>query len=352
MVIEELMKVCFEINVTMCVDNISDNLIDTDIFYSNKQAVNRIIELAKINNAEIEKPVFLDKRYRFKNDELAHLEENIYANIYKQYKEEVKNINLFLAANPYSEIEHVAWKITEEVRVNGYRFKDIGIITKDIDTYSSLIKAIFSKYDIPVYMDEKKDLSQNILIKYIISMLDVFSKNWSYESVIAYIKTGFCDIEESEIYEIENYAKKWGIKYSKWYKDDWNFGEEDKEKLERLNDIRKKVINPLLEFKEKCVKSSSAIKTTKAIYEFLMQNEIDKKLEAKAKKMEKENPELAEEYEACFNTVIKTLDEIVKIFGEEKLTFEKYISLLKISFSENGLGKIPAGADQVIVRRC
>ena len=39
-------------------------------------------------------------------------------------------------------------------------------ITKNIDNYSSLIKAIFSKYDIPVYIDEKKDLSQNILIKY------------------------------------------------------------------------------------------------------------------------------------------------------------------------------------------
>ena len=346
------MKVCFKLNITMCTDNFLEDSSEADIFYSNKQAVSKLMELAKINNAEVENAIFLDKSYRFKNSELLHLAENIYANIYKQYKYENKNINLFLAANPYSEIEHVAQKITEEVRDNGYRFKDIGIITKDIDTYSSLIKAIFSKYDIPVYLDEKKDLSQNILIKYIISMLDVFSKNWSFDSVIAYIKTGFCDIEENDIYEIENYARKWGIKYSKWYKNDWNFGDEDEEKFKYLNEIRKKVVEPLIDFKANCFKNSNAKITTKAIYEFLIKNEINKKLESKAKKLESENPELADEYEASFNTVIKILDEIVKIFGEEKITFEKYISLLKISFSENGLGKIPAGADQVIVRRC
>lgn len=351
-VIEELMKVVSEINVTMCMDNVANKTNEADIFYMSKATINRLIDIAKINNAEILEPMYLSKNYRFKNKELSHLEENIYANIYKQYKEENRNIKLFLAANPYSEIENVAEKIVEEVRDNGYKFKDIGIITKNIDTYSSLIKAVFSKYDIPVYIDEKKDLSQNILIKYIVSLLEVFSKNFSYDSVISYIKTGFCDIEENDIYALENYAKKWGIKYSKWYKEDWNFGEEDKEKLEKLNEARRKAIEPLLEFKEKCFKNSNAREVTKAIYEFLIKNEIDKKLNQKAKKLETQNPELADEYETSFNTVIKILDEIVKIFGDEKVTFEKYSSFLKISFSENGLGKIPAGLDEVTVRRC
>ena len=348
-IIEELMKVSAEINVTMCIDEISDNTNTSDIFFSNKQAVNRLINLAEINNVEIERAVFLDKPYRFKNQELVHLEENIYANVFIQYKQNVENIQLFLATNPYSEIEHIAEKIVEEVRENGYRYKDIGIITKNIETYSSLIKAIFSKYDIPVYIDEKKDLSQNILIKYIISLLDVFSKNWSYDSVISYIKTGFCDIEEKDIYELENYAKKWGIKYSKWYKEDWNFGEEDKEKLERLNVARRKAIEPLLEFKEKCFKHTDARSITKAIYEFLIKNEIDKKLIEKGNSQKERNPELADEYETSFNTVINILDEIVKVFREEKIGYEKYASFLKISFSENGLGKIPAGVDQVTV---
>ena len=350
-IIEELIKVSKEISITITRDTLTDNKLceDTDIFYSNKIAINKLIEIANRNNVEIEKPIFLENTYRFKNEELKVLEENIYDNFYKKYEKENKNIKLFLASNPYSEVEHVASQIIEEVRENGYRYRDIGVITKNIETYSSLIKVIFAKYDIPVYIDEKKDLSQNILIKYIISVLDVFSKNWSYDSVIAYAKTLFCDIEEEDIYVLENYCKKWGIKYSKWYKEDWNFEEEDKEKLKKINETRRKIVEPLLEFKEKCIKDQSAKNITSAIYEFLIRENIDKKLEAKAKEVEKENADIVSEYEASFNIVIKILDEIVKVFGDERLTFDKYASLLKISFTENGLGKIPAGLDQVTV---
>ncbi len=351
-VIGELMKVAKEINVTMALDKLEENIKldqENDIFYSNKIAINKLIELAKINNVEIEKPVFLNKPYRFKSQELIHLEKNIYGNTYQKYNKSNEDIKLFLATNPYSEVEHIASKIIEEVRENGNRFKDIGIITKNLETYSSLIKAIFSKYEIPVYIDEKKDLSQNILIKYITSILEVFSKNWSYDSVMSYVKTQFCDIKEQDIYLLENYCKKCGIKYSKWYKEDWKVGEENKEILDNINKTRRKVVKPLLEFREKCMKDKSAKNITKAIYEFLIAQNVDKKLREKAEKLSKENAEIASEYEASFNKVIKILDEIAKVFGEEKLNFDKYASFLRISFSENELGRIPAGLDQVTV---
>lgn len=349
-VIEELMKEAKEMYITICSDNINieETNQDSDVFYMCKVAEKKVKDIANKNNIEIAKTLYLSECHRFKNKELLHLEENIYSNTYKKYNNQNKEISLFLAANPYSEIEHIASKIIENVRENGYKYREIGIITKNIDIYSGLIKGIFAKYDIPVYIDEKKDLSQNILIKYIISLLDVFSKNWSYESVIAYIKTKFCDIEEKDIYKIENYAKKWGIKYSKWYKEDWRYGE-DEETLKELNEIRKKIVKPLLSFKEKCYKNKTGESISREIYEFLIENRIDEKLRQKAKKIESENADLASEYEASFNISIKILDEIVKIFGEEELSFEKYASFLKISFSENGLGKLPAGFDQVTV---
>ena len=53
----------------------------------------------------------LEEKHRFKTEELKHLEENIYATPYKIYNKDVKNIELFLALNQYSEIEHVASEI-------------------------------------------------------------------------------------------------------------------------------------------------------------------------------------------------------------------------------------------------
>ena len=85
------------------------------------------------------------------------------------------------------------------------------------------------------------------------SILEIFARNWSYESVFNYVKTGFLDISKQEIFALENYCQKWGIKNSKWYKQEWNFKDEDDEnkaKIQRFRELRKIIVNPLLEFKE------------------------------------------------------------------------------------------------------
>lgn len=68
-------------------------------------------------------------------------------------------IQKFIAENQYAELEHVATNIVKLVRNENYRCKDIAII-KNIDQYSSLCKAIFEEYDIPIFIDEKKSQSK------------------------------------------------------------------------------------------------------------------------------------------------------------------------------------------------
>ena len=228
-IIKILLNMASQVTINVCTDSLEEsNSPDTDIFYANKQTVQKIKDVAKEANVKMDKPVFMENVWRFKNDELKHIEKNLYSIPYKKYENEnLKNIHLFLANNQYSEIENIAIKIVKLVKNEGYRYRDISIITKNLDTYSNLCKVIFNKYQIPVFIDEKKDLSQNIIVKYLLSILEIFAKNWSYESVFNYIKTGFLDIEPEEIYALENYCLKWGIKYSKWYKGEWNFHDED-----------------------------------------------------------------------------------------------------------------------------
>mgnify|MGYP004660490227 CR=1 FL=1 len=80
------------------------------------------------------------------------------------------------------------------------------------------------------------------------SNLEIYAKNWSAESVLSYIKLGFCNIEKQEIYIIENYIKKWGIRGLKKYKEEWNLGE-DNEELEQINTIRKYCVKKLTDLK-------------------------------------------------------------------------------------------------------
>ncbi len=222
-VFEELLKVCSEMTVTSCIDDLEKiTNVENDIFYFNKKFAIKLLQIAENQNAEINK-INLTELYRFKNDELKFLEKNLSENSKEKYKKSSENVELFLANNSYSEMEYVAKKIINLVKENNVRYNEIGIVTQNIESYLEDAKAVFDKYEIPLFIDSKKELNQNILIKYIIALLDIFAKNWSYDAMFDYLKVGLHEFNNEDIYELENYCKKWGIKGNKWYKRSFDY---------------------------------------------------------------------------------------------------------------------------------
>ena len=402
-VIEKLEKIAKELYITICTDELRTyKKPENDIFYDNKQTVQTLKKIADIDD---EKQIKLENSYRFKNDELKHLEQNIFSVPYKVYNKETENIEIYFAENQYEEIENISEKIFKLVRDNGYRYNDIAVICNNIDTYSSIIRAIFAEKNIPVFIDEKKDVTQNILIKYAISVLEIFSKNWTYESVFNYLKTGIVKIDD--IFELENYCLKWGIKGSKFYKEKWNFEKEntkelfeEKEdddiadsnnlesnstnelasqiginktdnegiiniengkKINKKDDInfkvdKEKIVKPLLDLKEKLKGNMTAEDISKIIYEFY-KNQIFDKNGQLINKNEKytSNSESAslnnqdeEEIEA-WNLIIDALAEIANVFKNQKMSFDEYSKILKTAIQSKEIGQIPESQDTVIV---
>ena len=351
-IIEKLVQIAKQVTITICTDELHDNKNpDTDIFYSNQVTVNKLLEVAQNCDVKIEE-IKLEETYRFKSSELKHLENNLYDNRPQKYNNKVENMQLFLAKNQYSEIEEVAKRILKLVRDEGFRYRDISIITKNIATYSSLTRAIFDQYDIPVFIDENRDLNQNIVIQYVLAILEIFIKNWSYEAVFNYIKTGFSNIEEDDIFKLEKYCLKWGIKQNKWKKEFTygNYEEKDKAEIERLEQIRKDLVNPLMNLKHKIDENKTVKGISKAIYEFIGEQQIFEKVQEKIKELNKIGQiDLANEYESSLQNIIEILDEIVLVFNEDKITIDKYNQILKIGFKNSSLTKIPGTQDQVIM---
>ena len=350
-IIEELLNIANEVNISICTDSLEQSeFLENNIFLENKKTISKLIKIANSGKIKILEPVILSNSYRYKSEELKHLVENLYALNNQRYERECKDIKLFLANNNYSEIENVANNIVELVRDEGYRYKDISIITKETSEYSSLIKSIFSKYNIPVFIDEKKDLNQNILVKYIIAILDIFSKSLSMETIFNYLKIGFTNIKDEDIFILENYCKKTGITGVKKFISEWTIVTESKEDIEKLNELRKQIINPLLKFKEELGKDKTVKDITKSLYLFLEENNIKEILLEKINKFNEQGKiDLANIYNTSWDILIDILDELVLILGDEKVSFENYTNLLKSGFNNSSLGKIPATLDEVIV---
>lgn len=280
-IIRKLLKQAKQVNITICTDNLNKSEDLSDIFYPNKQMIQELMKIAKEEKVEIEEPVYQCEAKRFKNEELICLEKNMSSNQTIKHEKDTQNIEIFLAQNPFSEINYIATEIIQLVKEKGYRYQDISVVTKNVEQYASMIAAVFAKYDISVFIDQK-DFSQNVLVKYVMALLEIFAKNWSYESMFNYIKTGFCNVTNEEIFKLENYCISYGIKGSKWYKEDWKIAKSDEE-LDKLNEIRKRVVEPLIAFHKRLNRTKTVKDISKTIYEFLLENQIDIKLEKRWK---------------------------------------------------------------------
>lgn len=337
-IVEKILEKAKQVNITICADNLEENTNkESDIFYFNKQFAKLLTDCGQNVDKKQEKSILLKKKYRFKNIELKHLEENIYNNSYNIFKNEPKNIKLFLASSPYTEIEKIAQEINKLVREEEYQYNEIAIITKNIENINNIAKAIFSKYNIPIFIDEKSEITENILIKYILSILEIYTTNWSTEAVFNYIKSDFLEINKNDIYKLEKYCQKMGINRNKWYKNNWKENE----------NLRKIIVEPLLKLKQEIDKEKSAKNISENIYKYLLKNNIEEKINKKINKIKKE--EIKEEYKASLNILTDVLDEIVTFFKDEKITIQKYKEILKIGLKNKEFGKIPQNIDQVIL---
>ena len=332
-------------SITVCVP--TDTLFmnkekENDIFYFNKKFANKLLEIVASLNGDIS-TICLEEPYRFKSEELKFLEKNFESNKEK-YEKAPKDIKLFLANNPYTELAYVADNIYKLVKEEGYSYNEIGIISENVESYSEDAKALFPKYNIPLFIDEKKQLNQNLLIRYIISLIDIFVKNFSYDSVFNFLKIGLSDYSPEELYYFENYCQKWGIRNNK-FKKEFTY-EEESQNQQMFEAMRKEIIDPLIAFKEKVDSNKTYSQISKAIYEFLDENEIIEKLDKKLK--EYDNYELFLEYNTTYSLLNKVFDEMDVIFKDEKTTFEKYKDTFLVGIGTSELGKIPSTQEQVI----
>lgn len=210
-IIKELEKVA-DVTIALTLDD-SDN----NMFLLNKKTYQKLSEENDV------KSILLEEQRRFNNVELKHLEQNYNSTFIKKYDNKTNNISVSIENNPSSELENIARTILAKVRDENLRFENIAIVSRNIDGYKNDFKMVFTKYNIPYFFDDKHELSAQPLITLVLMLLDICTKNYSYESIFNYLKTGLTNIEDAnDIDVIENYVLEWGIKGNTWFKE-WTF---------------------------------------------------------------------------------------------------------------------------------
>ena len=350
-VIKVLAKRCKGVNIALCMDEVSsgDGSEVTDIFNSLKTTELRILNMMRDEHIGYEKPVNLNnnKNNRFKyNDELKHLEKYFFTYPFKGYKQDVNTIRLYKANNSYDEVENVAKEILRFVRDKGYRFRDISVVCRNIDDYEKIATVIFNEYDIPFFLDKKIDILSNPLIILILSSIEVMIRNWSYESVFKYLKSGLVNIDRHEIDILENYVLANGIKGFKWT-NELSISEEDNDEIDPIK-VMIKVREPLINLHSKIRSNKSVKAICTAIYEFLVELNCFNRIEEWISEFDEYGMQgKVMEYQQVSEIVIDILDQAVDVIGNDLITINEFYKILNAGFQNKEIGIIPIALDQV-----
>lgn len=353
--IQELLTLTERVIVSITIDMKEDPFQmggEQELFYLSKKTVGDLCRLAKKAGIERTDDIFIKNvpLPRFKdNEEMAHLEKHLFRYPIVPFQEE-KNHSIYLteSPSPAKEVRQVCIRIKKLVLEEGYCYRDIAVVTGDLETYGDYFEREALVYDIPIFMDRTRGLLLNPFIEYIRSALKVVLNDFSYETVFHYLRCGLSGFTPEEIDPLENYVLALGIRgKKKWSQAFVRKEHQEPEFLAQLNDVRERLMEqlaPLLERKK------TAGELVRLLYDFIVAGRIQEKL-AGYEQYFRENgePERAREYAQIYRLVMELLEQIIALLETEPMSLQEFADILDAGFGEIEVGTIPGSVDRIVV---
>ncbi len=349
----EAMGACAKsMTLCLCIDK---NISSYGTFAPAAKTFAKIKKLCAEIGASFESVYFGENHLHAGNESLLHLEKNYSKIRPEQYIQEPESIKIFESLSVYSEIENAARSIAKLAREDGVRWRDIVLCCGDSESYFEAVKIIFSRYDIPCFISEKTPVSSHPIVLTILSAIDIFINSFSYESVFSYLKTGFSNILPDEVDILENYVLATGANKRAWLDEKpWSYKseltEEESEINEQIDEIRRRVILPLMKLRENIGSKHTATHSCEAVYAFMCELDMATKVQEMIDKFKDEGDFVnANRYSRIWNSVMDILDQIVLVAGNKKIGMQQFRNLLETGFVKEQMGIIPQSADAVAV---
>ena len=357
-VIRKLLGRCEKVIVTVTLDEKEDPLVpkgEGELFLLSKEMVKSLVRIAGEEKVEVSDFVRLgdSSRARFKGaPALAFLEKEVFRYSKNIYEEKQSQIRVYELGNPSLEADFAAQRVRSLVRQRGYRYREIAVIASDMNLYGDELERAFAAYDIPIFMDHKRNVLSNAFVEYLRSLLGLASQNFSYESVFRFLRTSMTKFKMEELDVLDNYVRSMGIRGYKAWQEKWirRKKETSVEELELLNHLRVEfveMVDPLMAVLKQKRKTVRDI--TSALVLFLEKEEIWQAVEAKKEQFEAQGDlALAKEYAQIYRVLMELFDKFVSLLGEEPIALKDYAQLLDAGLEEARIGVIPPGLDQVV----
>ncbi len=362
-VVEAMLGAVRQVTVTLCLDKPDSPAHGeaTALFHRQWKTRAKLLQLAARLGCEVEE-IELSDGFRFAAPLLKHLEDNFWRMpLVKWQGDEANGLCLSEAVNRRAEAEAIARDIRRRCREEGLRWREIGILLRDVGAYGDLLERVLGDHEIPVFSDRKRSPVHHPLAELIRSALEVVGR-WHYEALFRCFKTDFFTASRDAVDRLENYVLEFGLHgKGRWSEEtEWVYLrrlslDEDREpdeerllQLAELNAIRRQLAAPLLEFDIAMSKAATVKERCEALYGLLERLGVAETLLLWADRAEAAGRlDEALEHRQLWDHVVELLEQLAEICGAQEMALTEFARLLGDGLEALRLSLIPPGLDYV-----
>ncbi|MCR5481199.1 MAG: PD-(D/E)XK nuclease family protein [Clostridia bacterium] len=342
-----------DVNIVLTSD---DNCADADVFTITAKMRQSLANTAQMAGIPFEEEKITGTEYAVSknSDELVAIERQLFSIPPGHYAAERKepHVRLLKAPDPYAEAEAAAAYVLELTSEKGLRHKDILLICNDLESRASGICRVFREFGIDIFVDRKESITSAGAVVYILTLLEIFRRNFRTEDLMLLLKTGFSDVTFEETERLENYAIEYRIDKNRWRKPFrrgiQKYGEEG---IAELEEIRRKAVGNLIEFEKEYKKSKTPGRLIVALYDFLVKTaRVPEKLEVVIAERQQEGDfEEASRQAQIWGCVTDIFDQIVAIVGDDENLAGSTADILRAGLEEVQIGTLPPSPDTLML---
>lgn len=304
--------------------------------------------------------IVLGDNRRAKDECIEYAQDFLWDASAPKYEKNTENIKIISASDTFGEASAVSSIIHSLIR-DGYRYRDITVITGSAGNYDGIIDTVLSSDGVPCYMSVKDELATKPVVSFVLSALEIAATDFAPAAVNRYIKNSFCALTVKERDLISRYADMWGIRGKRWYDGKpWMMNPEgytntltdySAHTLLYVNKARDKMMNILLPVYETLTSPDLTVRSgVEALYSLLISAEADKRLLARARVLQDTGKERESDILAqIWDTLIDIFDRLADVCGDQKVTPERLHRYLLLMIQSRSVGAIPPVIDSVTV---
>ena len=331
--------------------------------YASKRAYNSSFSEGNLYQASVEFLRHLAFKYQTKAENACREHEKLdafakaskllesaydYSEISLKVDDEDRNeLQIWSCLTQTEELELVARSIRQKLHQDPeLSYKNFRILLGDVESYRLSLQTIFNQYQIPFYLGRSESMAHHPLTQFVESVGRLKRYNFRQEDLINLLRTGlYTDLSQEEIDSFEQYLRYLGIDGLSSFKQEFTKNHREKFDLDKLNELRVRVLNPL-----ETLLSSRKQKTENILTKwntFLKDASVTKQLQSLSETMEVAEQERQEEVWKAFCHV---MEQFATVFEGTQVALDDFLALLHSGMSLSNYRTIPATVDTVLVQ--